>query len=178
MKTLIKIIIFSIIGLLLPLILKPENSNIEGTNKIVFAFNSKIKIIGLLGFLVFAIPTIMIIITSLNEITIALIIGTLTMLIFTMGMLYCYLLLKNKKIIYDNNTFYSYNFIGKEKIFYVQDIAEAMEYQSDCMKLILKDNTKIKIDTIMNNYPKIKEILDTNGIIYKDKYGNTSPKGW
>ena len=92
--------------------------------------------------------------------------------------MFLYLLIRNKKIIFENNTFSAYNIIGKQKSFDIQNIKEAIEIPSDGMKLIFKDNKKIKIDTIMNNYSKIKEILDKNSIVYKDKNGNPAPKGW
>lgn len=46
------------------------------------------------------------------------------------------------------------------------------------MKLEFKDNSKVTIDVQMNNYDKLKDILEQNKIAYTDKHGNSSPKGW
>lgn len=175
-STLITIIILSIV---IPLIFRTNDSVTKNENngKIVFEFNKTLKITMLVCTIIFIIISLVFFIIALynknGELIAAIIFG-----LFALLSSFVYLLLRNKKIIYENNILYVYGIIGKQKIFNVQDIKEAIEVPSDGMKLIFKDNKKVKVDTQMINYSEIKEILDKNNIVYKDKNGNNAPKGW
>ena len=67
---------------------------------------------------------------------------------------------------------------GKKKNFNISDIKKAVEYPTNGMELILKDNSKIRLDVQLTNYGRIKDILSNNGITYVDKNNNENVKGW
>ena len=46
------------------------------------------------------------------------------------------------------------------------------------MLIIFNDGRKLKVDVQMINYSRLKDLLDKNNIVYKDKNGNNAPKGW
>ena len=146
-------------------------------NEIVFAFNNRLKMTILLCTIlcmILSLVTLIIGYTVDKEgIAISIVIAILTLLI----MLF-YLLLRNKKIIYKDKVLHVYNILKKKKKFNIEDVTNAIENSSDGIKLYFKDNKKIKVDVQMTNYTKIKDILDDNGIAYKDNHGNNSPKGW
>ena len=75
-----------------------------------------------------------------------------------------FLLVKNKKAVYDNGALYFTNLFGTKQSFHVNDIKEAVERKSDGLKLTLHDGREFKFDMQMTNYPKIKEILKRNNI--------------
>ena len=166
-----------LISILVPLIFRTNESVTEDDGRIVFKCNKTLKTTML-------VCTIIFIVVSLAFFIIALyskkgeLIAAIIFALFALFSSFIYLLLRNKKIIYENNTLYVYNIIGKQNSFHIQDIKEAVEIPSDGMKLIFQNNKKIKVDVQMNNYSKIKEILDKNNIVYKDKNGNKTPKGW
>lgn len=176
MQTVILIIVLSII---FPFIFKSTDTLYaeNNDNEIVFAFNNRLKMTILLCTIlcmILSLVTLIIGYTVDKEgIAISIVIAILTLLI----MLF-YLLLRNKKIIYKDKVLHVYNILGKEKKFNIEDVTNAIENSSDGIKLYFKDNKKIKVDVQMTNYTKIKDILDDNGIDYKDNHGNNSPKGW
>lgn len=176
MQTVILIILLSII---FPFIFKSTDTlDVENSNdEIVFAFNNRLKMTILLCTILcilLSIVTLIIGYTVDKEgIAISIVMAILALLI----MLF-YLLLRNKKIIYKDKFLHVYNILGKEKKFNIEDVTNAIENSSDGIKLYFKDNKKIKVDVQMTNYTKIKDILDENGIAYKDNHGNNSPKGW
>ncbi len=176
MQTVILIIVLSII---FPFIFKSTDTLYaeNNDNEIVFAFNNRLKMTILLCTIlcmILSLVTLIIGYTVDKEgIAISIVIAILTLLI----MLF-YLLLRNKKIIYKDKVLHVYNILGKEKKFNIEDVTNAIENSSDGIKLYFKDNKKIKVDVQMTNYTKIKDILDDNGIAYKDNHGNNSPKGW
>ena len=67
---------------------------------------------------------------------------------------------------------------GKKKNFNISDIKKAVEYPTNGMELIFKDNSKIRLDVQLTNYGRIKDILSNNGITYVDKKNNENVKGW
>lgn len=176
MQTVILTIVLSII---FPFIFKSTDTLYaeNNDNEIVFAFNNRLKMTILLCTIlcmILSLVTLIIGYTVDKEgIAISIVIAILTLLI----MLF-YLLLRNKKIIYKDKVLHVYNILGKEKKFNIEDVTNAIENSSDGIKLYFKDNKKIKVDVQMTNYTKIKDILDDNGIAYKDNHGNNSPKGW
>ena len=176
MQTVTLIIVLSII---FPFIFKSTDTLYaeNNDNEIVFAFNNRLKMTILLCTIlcmILSLVTLIIGYTVDKEgIAISIVIAILTLLI----MLF-YLLLRNKKIIYKDKVLHVYNILGKEKKFNIEDVTNAIENSSDGIKLYFKDNKKIKVDVQMTNYTKIKDILDDNGIAYKDNHGNNSPKGW
>lgn len=168
------LIIFLIISIILPIISKSNDSVVENSDKIVFEFNKKFKVIMFICTII-SLLLLVACLSSIKEDESYLIVVFLLLVIFSM---YFYLLSRNKKIMYINSNIYYYNVIGKKKIFNIKDIKEVVENPTDGLKLIFNNGQKIKIDIQMTNYIKIKEILDENNIIYKDKNGNNYPKGW
>ncbi len=169
----------SLISIILPMILKAEEKNNDSDNdKIVFEFGKKIKIcmlvITILFIIILLACTLAVVLNDDKEAIVAIVIFS----VFTLLSSFLYVLTRNKKIIYVNNKFYYYNIIGKKSLFNVLDIKEAIENPSDGMKLVFNDGRKLKVDTQMINYVKIKEILDKNNIKYTDRHGNNAPKGW
>ena len=168
-----------LISIIMPLIFRANDSvtKTENNGRIVFEFSKALKTTMLICTIVFIIVSLIFFIVALNSQK-GEIIAVIIFALFSLFSSFIYLLLRNKKIIYDSNILYVYNIIGKQKSFNIQDIKEAIEIPSDGMKLIFKDNQTIKVDVQMMNYSEIKEILDKNNIIYKDKNGNNAPKGW
>ncbi len=167
-----------IISLIIPIIFKTNEPTSENGDRIIFEFNKSFKIVMLICTLVFIGISLVFFIMAMSNNQKD---GMIAVVIFTLFALlssFLYLLTRNKKIIYENNKFYKYNILGKQTVFNIQDLDEALEMKADGMILTFKDKQKIKIDMQMSNYPKIKEILDYNNIIYKDKNGNKAAKGW
>lgn len=167
-----------IISIVIPMIFKSNISTSENQDRIVFEFNKTFKIVMLLCTLVFIGVSLIFFIIMISSEQKDGMIAVIFFALFAMLSSVLYLLVRNKKIIYENSKFYEYNILGKQTVFEIQNLNEAIEKSSDGMTLVFKDNKKIKIDMQMNNYSKIKEILDHSNIIYKDKNGNKAPKGW
>lgn len=163
----------------LPLIMGNNEPVTENNDRIIFKFSNVFKTVMLVCTIISVVISLFMFFlaffTDRNNALLALIIPVL---VGVLPSLFLYLTAINKKIIYEINYLYVYNFIGKQKIFNIHDIKEAIEIQSDGMKLIFQDNRKVKVDMQMTNYVKIKDILTQNNIVYKDKYGNNAPKGW
>lgn len=168
-----------LLSFIIPFVFKsPNNLNDENNNnKIIFVFNKRIKNTMLLCAIFFMLFSIffLFVVSSIDKDGVAISIMTAVLSLFSMV---GYIVFRNKKIIYKDKVFYVYNVLGKEKIFNIEDITKVIDKSLAGMELHFKNNKKIKIDTQMTNYAKIKDILDGNGIPYKDKYGNTLPKGW
>lgn len=175
------IVAISLICIIIPLIFRAKEPDVKDNYKIVFEFNKVIRIAMLICTIVFVAITLLFVIVTIyskkdEELLFVIFMIFFALLAVISSLLY--LLTRNKKVIYEGDVLYVFNIIGKRKIFNVQDITDATEINSDCMKLTFKDNDKVKIDIQMNNYSKIKEILARNDIVYKDKHGNNTPKGW
>ncbi len=167
-----------IVSIILPLMFRTKEQDTENDNKIVFEFSKIFKIVMLFCALVFILISIIFLIESINKGDKSELVAVIIFALFAILSSFLYLLARNKKIIYVDNILYVYNIFGKQKKFNVADIKEAIEVPSSGMKLIFEDNNKVKIDTELNNYSKIKDILEKNNIIYKDINGNNAPKGW
>jgi len=167
-----------LISIILPLILKSEDEKDDNYDRVLFKFSKKIRLTMLISTIIFIIilvfATITVVFNNDKSALSALVIFSM----FTLLSSILYILTRNKKILYTNDKLYAYNILGKKSSFNVSDIKEAIENPSDGMKLIFKDGRKLKVDIQMTNYSKIKEILEKNNIIYKDKHGNDVPKGW
>ena len=172
------IIVLILISILIPLIFRTNEPVSEDNEKIVFEFNKTFKIVMLACTLIFVIVSIVFFIIAIYSDKKDELIAVVFFALFALLSSILYLLARNKKIIYINNTLYVYNIFGRQTSFHVEDIKEAIEIPSDGLKLIFKDNRKIKVDTQMANYSKIKEILDKHNIICRDKNGNKALKGW
>ena len=176
MEILISIILLSII---FPFIFKkPNDLNSENNdNIIVFEFYKKIQNTILLCAIFFILFSLffLIVISSVTKDGIAI---SIVMAVSALFSMLVYIALRNKKIIYNDKVLHVYNILGKEKVYNVEDITKAVDSELAGMDLYFKDNKKLKIETFMTNYENIKDILDNNGIPYKDKHGNTLPKGW
>ncbi len=153
----------------------PNDNNNQ--NKIVFEIGKGLRIFMLVVSIIFFIPAIVFLIQAIKNANMGELIGVLIFVILALISLYLYLLF-NKKVVYENNTLTIYNIFGKHTSINVKDIKQAIEMPLDGMKLIYDDNKYIKIDVQMNNYAKIKDILEKNNISYEDKNGNNAPKGW
>lgn len=162
----------------MPLIFRTNEPVSEDDERIVFEFNKTFKIVMLACTIIFVIISIVFFIVTIYSDKKDALITIIFFASFALFSSFLYLLTRNKKIVYINNTLYVYNIFGKQKNFNIEDIKTANEIPSDGMKLILKDNKKIKVDAQMTNYSKIKEILNKNNIICTDKKGNNVPKGW
>lgn|GEM_PF-4207441 len=172
------LIIFCAIYLIMPLLFikKDNRENFTDNSIIIFKFTDSIKKIMLGCSIIMFVITIIGTIAFSNQdgsIIFTIIFGVISILT-----LVYYLFVKNKKVIYQNNSLCVYNMFGKKKNFNISDIKKAIEYPTDGMKLIFKDNSKIKIDAQLTNYGMIKDILSKNGIIYVDKNNNENVRGW
>ena len=172
------IITICIISIILPIIFKTTDTNVKDDEEIIFEFNKLLTRTILCCTVFFYIISLVAAYSMINSSEDNIWIVVIVFALFGLCSFLVYLLLRNKKIIYYNNILNYYNMFGKKKEFEVNDIEKAIEHPSDGMKLIFKNKKKIKIDTQMNNYPQIKNILDKNNIIYEDKNGNKKPKGW
>lgn len=168
-----------IIPIIMPLIYKDDIQKGKNKDRVIFEFNNATKVIIL-------VCTIILVIMSAIFLSKAIFngdkdkdsIGSLFFSMFSLFFSIAYLNLRNKKIIWQNNKLYVYNIFGKQKQKNIQEVTKAIEYPGKGMELLFKDNSKLRIDMQMINYSKIKEILDENEIIYEDKNGNITPKGW
>ncbi len=174
-----ELILFCIIYAVIPLLFIKKDDNKEefkDNDVIVFRFTDNIKKI-MLGCSI-----IMFIVTIIGTVVFSKQNGSVIFTIFFGALsiltLVYYLFVRNKKVVYQNNSLRAYDMFGKEKTFNISDIEKAVEYPADGMKLFFKDNSKIKIDTQLINYEKIKDILSRNGITYVDKNNNENVKGW
>lgn len=152
-----------------------RDSGIDG--EITFRFNKGFEYLCLISIVIMLIFSIVFMIKGLynhddNYI------GSAIFAIFSFCIFLLYLLVKNKKIIYENDIFYAYNILNKLKKYYAKEIIGAVEIMGDGIILTFNNNSKLKIDAQMENYLKIKEILEQHNIECKDKNGNVSPKGW
>ncbi len=175
------IIAISLICIIMPLIFRAEEPDVMDNDKIVFEFNKGIKIVMLVCTIIFVVLTLLFLVVTVYSTKDDELFFVIFMIFFASLALITsllYLLTRNKKIICEGNVLYVFNFIGKKKTLNVQDITDATEINTDGMKLTFKNSAKVKIDIQMNNYSKIKEILARNNIVYKDKHGNNTPKGW
>ena len=163
---------------LLPILLSSKNTYSEGDSKIVFEFSKSLRNLMLFGLLLFLVITIVLFIISIIGEENGIVIGIIIFALFAILSGWMYLLLKNKKLIYENGVFELYNILGKKSSFNVIDIKEGIEHVGDGMKLVLNSGKKIKVDAQMSNYSMLKEILEKSNIIYKDSHGNIAPKGW
>lgn len=172
------IITIVIISSIITFMFNSKDNVTESDDLVVWSFSKNFKLIMMICTVFFiVISAVSFIILLFNKDQNLLGIGVfMSLLSFCCS--FVYLIIRNKKIIYENSALYSFNILGKMQKFYLQDISEAIEYPSDCMKLIFKNGKKISIDMQMNNYFKIKDILEKNNITYKDKNGNVAPKGW
>ena len=168
-----------LISAILPLVLKANGEEIKDNgDKIIFEFGKKIKICMLLSTIIFVIMLIACIIALIfnNDKDALSVIAIFSM--FTLLCSFVYIFTRNKKVIYFDNTFYNYNIFGKKSVFKIVNAKEAIEKQSDGMLIIFNDGRKLKVDVQMINYSRLKDLLDKNNIVYKDKNGNNAPKGW
>ena len=156
-----------LISIIIPLIFRSKNTVSENDDKISFEFGKAFKIVMLVSTIVFISASIIFLVLSITSDNKGELIAVIFFALFAILSGFVYLLAKNKKIIYSGNVLYSYNIFGKQKSFNIADITEAVELPMDGMKLIFKDNSKLKIDMQMSNYEKVKEILSRNNITYK-----------
>ena len=156
-----------LISIIIPLIFRSNNTVSENDDKISFEFSKAFKIVMLVSTIAFISASIIFLALSISSDNKGELISVIFFALFAILSGFIYLLAKNKKIIYSGNVLYSYNIFGKQKQFNVPDITEAIELPMDGMKLIFKDNSKLKIDMQMSNYEKVKEILNKNNITYK-----------
>ena len=171
------IVTMCLIGILLPFVFKTDDSFSDGD--IVFKFSKRIRLLMFVCVIVFIIAFFGMSINALfysdNK---GDYLGVFIFFLFLVCSSFGYLFVRNKQIVCLNHQLYFYNIFGKKSVFDIRDIEKAVEYPSDGMKLTFKGGKKIKIDSLMSNYNKIKEILDKYHIVYKDRNGNVSPKGW
>ena len=171
------IVTMCLIGILLPFVFKTDNSFSDGD--IVFRFSKRIRLVMFFCVIVFVIAfcgmSIYALFYSDNK---GDYLGVLIFFLFLLCSSFCYLFVRNKQIVFLDDKLYFYNIFGRMSIFDIRDITDAIEYPSDGMKLIFRGGKRIKVDSLMSNYNKIREILDKFHIVYKDRNGNISPKGW
>lgn len=174
-RIIVSLIIYSLI---LPFILKSPKNNKSENGSIELTFSSLLKNFMLIGVITFFFVTILFIVIGLLKEEYDNIIGSMFFLLCLLGFAYGYMYIKNKKIIYYNGVFNSYDTFGKETIFYLSEIKEVLLKPQDGILIIFNDNRKLKIDKQLNNYSIILEMLEQNNIEIKDKSGNVAPKGW
>ena len=165
------------ISIAIPLIYKKDINNAESEDKIIFEFNNFSRRIMLIGTIMSICLTCIFLITTIvgEEKNFA---GPILFSIFPLFTSIMYIILKNRKIIYQNNEFFIYNMWRKKREISIQDLAKAVEFPTKGMELTFKNNYKLKIYAMMNNYSKIKNILVENNIQYTDVNGNINKKGW
>lgn len=173
-----QLITICIIYALMPLLFakKDDEETLTDSSTIVFKFADKFKKIILGCSIIFFIITIIGTVAFSNQD--GSIVFTIIFGIFSILILGFYLFARNKKVIYQNNSLCVYNMFGKKKNFNISDIKKAVEYPTNGMELIFKDNSKIRLDVQLTNYGRIKDILSNNGITYVDKNNNENVKGW
>ncbi len=167
-----------LLSIIIPIIFKSNDSISENTNKVEFKFNNAFKVVMLSSTIIFVIVSLVFLFISINSDKKGELIAVIFFAFLAVLSSFLYLLAKNKKIIYCDNILYIYNIFGKQKNLNIKDIEQAIEIPTDGIKLIFKNNEKVKIDMQMSNYHKVKEILNKNNIIVKDNNGNNSPQGW
>ena len=172
------LIIFCAIYTIMPLLFikKDNQEKLTDNSIIVFKFTDNIRKIMLWCSIIMFVITIIGIIAFSNQD--GSIVFTIIFGIFSILILGFYLFARNKKVIYQNNSLCVYNMFGKKKTFNISDIKKAVEYPTNGMELIFKDNSKIRLDIQLTNYGRIKDILSSNGITYVDKNNNENVKGW
>lgn len=171
----------AIICMVFYLIYRKEEPDTQSGSRIVFTFNKTFKAVMLVCAIITAVFTLLFSGLSLfgeEEYRTFFVILVMVFALLTLFSSLLYLLVRNKKIIYEGDVLYVSNLFGREQTVYISEITDAVENSADGMSLILRDNRKIKIDVQMTNYSRIKEILEKNNIKYHDRHGNAAPKGW
>lgn len=180
-STILSSITIAIICMVFYLIYRKEEPDTQCGSRIVFAFNKTFKVVMQVCAIITAVFTLLFLGLSLfgeEEFRIFFVILVMVSALLTLPSSLLYLLMRNKKIIYEGDVLHVFNLFGKEQTVHISEITDAVENSADGMSLILQDNRKIKIDVQMTNYSRIKEILEKNNIKYHDRHGNAAPKGW
>lgn len=173
------IVTMCLISVILPFVFKVDNSFDDGDGKIVFGFSKRIRLVMFICMLVFVIALFVmggyVILNNSNN---GEVVGVVIFFLFSLCGCLGYLFVRNKYFVYYNEELHCYNVWGKESAFKIVDIKEVVEYPSNGMVIVFKDGKRVKADSLMSNYNKMKEIFDSNGIVFRDKNGNNAPKGW
>ena len=171
-----RIIIFFLSGLLLEWICSTKNSKDNSIDRVVFNFTWKYRIYMLFCTMIFGLilySEVFIEGFSFEEImnknldSILELILIICMSILTIGSLIIFFISFNKKIVYENKTFYVRNTFLKKSEFYLSEVKEVKESNLEGMVITFNDLRKLTIEKYLNNYSKIYTILENNKINYK-----------
>ena len=177
MNIFVKIISLAITSWLLSIALSKE-TNVKNNNndKIILEYGKDVKkvilICAIIPFLCALFFFIISITTKENYLG-----QQLVFIILAILAVLLYISLKNGKIIFDNNKFYSYSFFGKQKIHNFQDIIKVNFQESKGIMITFKDKSNLKFSIFMDNYEEIEKII-LNSDYYKEKNEHTIKKGW
>lgn len=152
-------------------------NNNQNDDVIVVEYGSgfnKILIFGAVLFIVISLIMLAVFVINGGTVWVGSVIFSLFGLICTV----LYLIIKNIRIIYENGSIRTFNMLGKEEKYRIENIQNALEQMSGKIKLVMNNGKSVKFTAEMLDYVKLKAKLMENGIVIKRQDGAEAPRGW